>query len=128
MPCYSKFMAVPSYGYLKLKMPGPHGVITITGNFWDAYECERQADHALIPDEARLDIKIKHRMSSGTTRCALSSPKHQTMLVTLANISPTLLLLSASLATPMHEDTPEETKLEEKGGDLAEDDSSRVEI
>ena len=27
-PCYAKFMAVPNYTYLKLKMPGPKGVIT----------------------------------------------------------------------------------------------------
>ncbi|XP_066341996.1 uncharacterized protein [Miscanthus floridulus] len=33
MPCYAKFMVIPSYAYLKLKMPGPRGVITITGNF-----------------------------------------------------------------------------------------------
>ena len=31
-PFYAKFMAVPNYTYLKLKMPGPHGVITIGGN------------------------------------------------------------------------------------------------
>jgi hypothetical protein len=30
-PCYAKFMAIPSYAYLKLKMPGPCGVITIAG-------------------------------------------------------------------------------------------------
>jgi hypothetical protein len=28
-PCYAKFMAVPNYTYLKLKMPSPKGVITI---------------------------------------------------------------------------------------------------
>ena len=28
-PCYAKFMAIPIYTYLKLKMPGPYGVITI---------------------------------------------------------------------------------------------------
>jgi hypothetical protein len=27
-PCYTKFMAVPNYTYLKIKMPGPRGVIT----------------------------------------------------------------------------------------------------
>ena len=32
-PCYTKFMAVPNYAYLKLKMLGPHGVITVSGNF-----------------------------------------------------------------------------------------------
>ena len=33
-------MAVPNYTYLKLKMPGPHGVITISTSFQQAYECE----------------------------------------------------------------------------------------
>ena len=32
-PCYAKFMAVPNYTYLKLKMPGPHRVITIGTSF-----------------------------------------------------------------------------------------------
>ena len=27
-PCYAKFMAVPNYTYLKMKMPGPKGVVT----------------------------------------------------------------------------------------------------
>jgi hypothetical protein len=27
-PCYAKFMAVPNYTYLKLKISGPNGVIT----------------------------------------------------------------------------------------------------
>ena len=39
-PCYAKFMAVPNYAYLKLKMPGPHGVITVGTSFQRAYECE----------------------------------------------------------------------------------------
>ena len=33
-------MAVPNYTYLKLKMPGPHGAITIGTSFQRAYECE----------------------------------------------------------------------------------------
>ncbi|XP_066392312.1 uncharacterized protein [Miscanthus floridulus] len=39
-PCYVKFMAVPNYTYLKLKMPGPHGVIIVGTSFRRAYECE----------------------------------------------------------------------------------------
>ena len=29
---FARFNAIPHYAYLKLKMPGPHGVITISGN------------------------------------------------------------------------------------------------
>ena len=39
-PCYMKFMVVPNYTYLKLKMLGPCGVITIDTFFQRAYECE----------------------------------------------------------------------------------------
>ncbi|XP_066382012.1 uncharacterized protein [Miscanthus floridulus] len=39
-PCYVKFMAVPNYTYLKLKMSGPHGVITVGTSFQHAYKCE----------------------------------------------------------------------------------------
>ena len=28
-PCYAKFMVIPNYTYLKLKMPSPLGVISI---------------------------------------------------------------------------------------------------
>ena len=39
-PCYAKFMVIPNYTYLKLKMLGPCGVITIGTSFQCAYECE----------------------------------------------------------------------------------------
>jgi hypothetical protein len=39
-PCYAKFMAVPNYTYLKLKMPGPKGIITVGSTYLHAYECD----------------------------------------------------------------------------------------
>ena len=39
-PCYAKFMAVPNYTYLKLKMPGPNGVITVKSTYEHAYDCD----------------------------------------------------------------------------------------
>jgi hypothetical protein len=32
-PAFSRFMAVPHYTYLVLKMPGPRGIITVKGSF-----------------------------------------------------------------------------------------------
>ncbi|XP_066314701.1 uncharacterized protein [Miscanthus floridulus] len=37
---FDVFMAIPNYTYLKLKMPGPHGNITVGTSFRCAYECE----------------------------------------------------------------------------------------
>jgi hypothetical protein len=39
-PCYAKFMVVPNYTYLKLKMPGPNGTITVGSTYHHAYECD----------------------------------------------------------------------------------------
>jgi hypothetical protein len=39
-PCYAKFMAIPNYAYLKLKMPGPKGVITVGPMYRHTYECD----------------------------------------------------------------------------------------
>jgi hypothetical protein len=41
-PCYEKFMAIPKYMYLKLKMLGPYEVITI-GSFQHAYQCHMES-------------------------------------------------------------------------------------
>jgi hypothetical protein len=39
-PCYAKFMDVPNYTYLKLKMSGPKGIITVGSTYRHAYECD----------------------------------------------------------------------------------------
>jgi hypothetical protein len=39
-PCYAKFMVVPNYTYLKLKMSGPNGVITVDPTYRHAYKCD----------------------------------------------------------------------------------------
>jgi len=41
-PCYAKFMAIPNYTYLKLKMLGPNGVITMGSTFSHTYMCDRE--------------------------------------------------------------------------------------
>jgi hypothetical protein len=46
-PCYAKFMAVPNYTYLKMKMPGPKGVITVGSSIEHAFDCEVECvEHA----------------------------------------------------------------------------------
>ena len=41
-PCYTKFMVVPNYTYLKLKMPGPNGVITVGSTFSHAFTYDHE--------------------------------------------------------------------------------------
>src|ERR1041385_3943739 len=40
-PAFAQFMAVPHYAYLKLKMPGPAGIITVKGSFTKSDQCHR---------------------------------------------------------------------------------------
>jgi hypothetical protein len=39
-PTYAKFMVVPNYTYLKLKIPGPRDIITVGTTYQHAYECD----------------------------------------------------------------------------------------
>ena len=41
-PCYARFMAIPNYTYLKLKMPRPNVIITVSSTFSHAFECDRK--------------------------------------------------------------------------------------
>jgi hypothetical protein len=48
-------MAVPNYTYLKMKMPGQKGVITVGPSFEHAYECDVECverAEAFAEDEA----------------------------------------------------------------------------
>jgi hypothetical protein len=54
-PCYVKFMAVPNYTILKMKMPGPKGVSTLGSSIEHAFDCDvKCVEHAeaLALDEA----------------------------------------------------------------------------
>ena len=55
-PTYAKFMAVPNYTYLKLKLTGPNGVITVSGSFEQAYisSCEHFDLATTVADSAEL--------------------------------------------------------------------------
>jgi rhamnose utilization protein RhaD (predicted bifunctional aldolase and dehydrogenase) len=56
-------MAIPNYTYLKLKMSGPNGIITVGSTYRHAYECDVECveyaealaeSEALIADLERL--------------------------------------------------------------------------
>jgi hypothetical protein len=42
-PCYVKFKGIPSYAYLKLKIPGPTGVITVEAMTQRALNCKQNS-------------------------------------------------------------------------------------
>jgi hypothetical protein len=62
-PALAKFMAVPHYAYLKMKLPGPRGVITVSGNFKKSLACAKEssqlAEALVIAEEKR---QLLHRV------------------------------------------------------------------
>ena len=63
-PCYMKFMAIPNYTYLKLKILGPCGVITVGTSFQRAYECEVEScGHATVIIASRELAAIKREVT-----------------------------------------------------------------
>jgi hypothetical protein len=75
-PALAKFMAVPHYAYLKMKLPGPRGVITVTGCYKKSIECARAssklAEALVIAEEKRQLLQRVAATQPG--RPALSQP------------------------------------------------------
>jgi hypothetical protein len=63
-PALAKFMAVPHYVYLKMKLPGPRSVITFSRCFKKSMECARAssllAEALVIAEEKR---QLLHRVA-----------------------------------------------------------------
>jgi hypothetical protein len=47
-PGLAKFMVIPHYSYMILKMPGPQGIITVRADFQGVAECFRGAIQAAL--------------------------------------------------------------------------------
>jgi hypothetical protein len=60
-PALAKFMAVPHYAYLKMKMPGPNGIITIAGCYKRSIECAsasaKLAEALVIAEEKKQILR-----------------------------------------------------------------------
>src|SRR4051812_23119733 len=56
-PAFAQFMAVPHYAYLKLKMPGSTGVLTVNGSFVKSDQCNR--DIHKISDTLGADQELR---------------------------------------------------------------------
>ncbi|KAI4972726.1 hypothetical protein ZWY2020_003651 [Hordeum vulgare] len=61
-PAYARFMARPCYVYLKLKMPGPKGPITVDGDRRIAKECEE--GDAAYAEVACAAEELKHHRAN----------------------------------------------------------------
>ena len=56
-PALAKFMAVPHYAYLKMKLPGPRGIITISGDYKRSIACA--SDSAKVAETMVCNEEMK---------------------------------------------------------------------
>jgi hypothetical protein len=88
-PCYAKFMAVPNYTYLKMKMSGPNGIITVGSSIEHAFDCDVECvEHAepLALDEAlvtTLEKMVNEDLDSTTKHTGSFEAAEQTKEVPL---------------------------------------------
>jgi hypothetical protein len=66
-PAFAKFMAVPHYAYLTLKILGPKGTITVQGSFEVSHTCDKEFNRmaqtfGMIAEYARLKGKTDHNV------------------------------------------------------------------
>jgi hypothetical protein len=52
-PAIAKFMAVPHYTYLVLKMPSPTGVLSLQGDLKISFDCDTEAVELAATDQVR---------------------------------------------------------------------------
>jgi len=63
-PSLTKFMAVPHYSYLVLKMPTEKGVLSVRGNVYTTYTCEEESFK--ITDAIDLSIRMAETAAQAT--------------------------------------------------------------
>jgi hypothetical protein len=101
-PCYTKFMAVPNYTYLKMKMPGPTGVITVGSSIEHAFDCDVECvEHAeaLVLDEAlvvNLEKLVNEDLDSAAKHASSFEVVEQTKEVPLDPAAPVGKVLRVS--------------------------------
>jgi hypothetical protein len=92
--CYAKFMAVPNYTYLKMKMPVLKGVITVGSSIEHAFDCDVECvEHAeaLALDEtlvANLEKLVNEDLNSSAKHAGNFKAAEQTKEVPLDPAAP----------------------------------------
>lgn len=79
-PAMHKFMATAHISYLKMKMPGPNGVITIAGNYKRSLECSSAgsalAESLVIAEEKKRISEVVALAQAGALSLAdMSHPR-----------------------------------------------------
>jgi hypothetical protein len=70
-PALTKFMVIPHYAYLVLKIPGPRGVISIKGDVKRAYDCDKESCEMVERLIASVEL---HELEESLVECPPPDP------------------------------------------------------
>jgi len=109
-PAYARFMARPCYVYLKMKMPGPKGVITVCGNQKKAEDCLQ--DGAKIADEqmAAVEFQEHKRTSDPSDLLCAKRPASESAFQSAGETKPIHIYPIDPNAAPTHISTSLDSK------------------
>jgi hypothetical protein len=90
----SKFMMIPHYAYLVLKMSGPHGVISIRGDVKRAFDCDRESCETADRLTASAELQdLKQALADSPSDPVMPEVKtSKTSIQSVDSLSKTILL------------------------------------
>jgi hypothetical protein len=90
-PALTKFMAVPYYVYLPLKIPGKTGVLTLRGDLKKSYDCDQEAiEYAItsrVPEPSTEVLVAAQKLTNSEMEISNQRPSQSRVKTKLSNIS-----------------------------------------
>jgi hypothetical protein len=105
-PTFAKFMAVPHYAYLTLKIPGPKGTIMVQGSFEVSNTCDKEFNRlaqifGMTAEYARLKGETDHNVLPDVRRSLLDQAFDATQDSKKIQVHPTDPNKTTSIAVNM---------------------------
>ena len=109
-PAYASFMARPCYVYLKMKMPGPRGVITVFGNRQGAEDCLQ--DGVKIANEQMVAVEFQEYQKTADLSDLLrpKRPASESTFQSAGETKPVHVHPTDPIAAPTHISTTLDSK------------------
>ncbi|KAM3313230.1 hypothetical protein ACQJBY_032712 [Aegilops geniculata] len=109
-PAYARFMARPCYVYLKLKMPGPKGVITVTGNRKKAEECFQKRSKIADAQMAMVELQEYQKTADPSDLLRAKKPATESAFQSSGETKPIHIHPTDPNAAPTHISTTLDSK------------------
>lgn len=116
-PAIAKFLAIPHYPYLMLKMPGPNGVLTFRSDIKTTYACNIQACELAAQANAECD-REEVRLAAASVEATETAPPSEETPTNMAGKE--RLKADQVASNPLPLDLTDPSKMTHIGSELEE--------